>query len=130
MSHKHEYLPPAHEEPDAWHRHSADEGAPQQEHAATVNAAILTLVFVACLVFVAATIAASIMYFRVHTNNLKIARIENTAMSKDALDYRNTTRQRITTFYWGDPAAAQANVVSLPIGDAIDKVVEKYNTSR
>ncbi|MFN0132635.1 MAG: hypothetical protein ACKVW3_08920 [Phycisphaerales bacterium] len=128
MSHKPEYLPHEHEEPDAWHRHTADEGAPQTEHASSVNSAILLVVFVACLLFVAATIAASILYFRVYTNDLKIARIENTELSKGSLNYRTQTEQRLTGYMWSDAAAAQAGRVSVPIDEAMSNVINRYQS--
>lgn len=123
MSHEKHYTPEHHEEPDAWHRHTSDEGAPQAEHAANVNTLILGGVFAAIIVFIVAAITASIVYFNRHVTGLRRAQVESTVLSAEALAYRDGAEAAQRAYTWADAARG---VVQLPTDVAAQRVIDRY----
>lgn len=127
MSHDTHYTPEHHEEPDAWHRHTSDEGAPQAEHAANVNTLILGGVFAAIIVFIVAAITASIVYFNRHVTDLRRAQVESTVLSAEALTYRDRSEAAQHAYTWADAAKG---VVQIPTDVAAKRVMERYAGKR
>lgn len=126
MSHKQQYLPEAHEEPDSWHRHSAAEGTPQHEHAATVNIIGASIGLIAISAFVALVIGLTWMYFNFYTNRLEMEVGEIQAVPAIAADYnamRSAAEKHLTSYAWVDP---KTDTVAIPIDEAMRKVVAKY----
>lgn len=126
MSQKHQYLPEAHEEPDSWHRHSAAEGTPQHEHAATVNIIGASIGLIAITAFVALVIGLTWMYFNFYTNRLVKNVGETGAVTAIAADYnalRSAAEQRLASYSWVDP---KTETVAIPIDQAMQRVVAKY----
>lgn len=125
MTHKLEHTIPVHEEPEPWHRHSPEEGEPQQEHAGSVNTTILLGVFVATVVFVFASILFTYLYFTRYMTNLRQEQIETTVMASDYRDYKERSAAALGQFGWVD---AEAGVVSLPLEVAKARVLERYGS--
>ncbi|MCC6659606.1 MAG: hypothetical protein IT437_01845 [Phycisphaerales bacterium] len=119
------HTPEVHEEPDAWHRHTPDEGPSQPEHAGKINVPILMGVFVSTVVFVSAAIAFTIVYFTRHLTDLRQERIETTVLGGPARDYRDAAFSHLNQYEWAD---AKEGRVSLPIEEAKKRVIRGYST--
>jgi hypothetical protein len=125
MTKPHAHTPEVHEEPDAWHRHTLEEGIPQPEHAGKINVPILMGVFVATVVFVSAAILFTIVYFTRHLTTLRHQRMETTQLSEDVRTYRDKTMEALNRYAWAD---AKAGTVSLPLDEAKQRVLRGYAT--
>jgi len=128
MVHHRQTLPHEHEEPDAWHRHAPEEGAPQTEHGSKANPAVLGAAFVLSVALVAVVVIATVVYFRKHTTELRKERIETTVLSADYLKYRDASQARLAEYSWAsDDLAREGKRVSLPIEEAKRRVIERYS---
>lgn len=128
MSHKPHYTPQPHEHADDWHHHAAAEGQPQHEHGDRPNIPILLGAFVCSVAFVGAVILATYLYFGVYTRTLRSERMENTALAKDFLEYRDHTAKKLSTANeWLNDDAARAGQAPIPIEKAKEKVIAKYS---
>jgi hypothetical protein len=124
--HPHQHTPEAHEVPDAWHRHTADEGPPQEEHGGKANPAIIGLSLLATAVFLVLTIAVIVLYFTTYTTRLRTERIESTVLSKDQLQYKLESSEKLREYSWINPETAHQGIVTIPLQDAKQKVIQKY----
>ncbi len=128
MSHKPHFTPQTHEHADDWHHHSAEEGVPQAEHGEKPNIPILMGAFLASVAFVGATILATYLYFGVYTQTLRAERMENTALAKDFLQYRDHTNSKLAAANeWLNDDAARAGQAPIPLDKAKEKVIAKYS---
>ncbi|MBX3365432.1 MAG: hypothetical protein KF866_11810 [Phycisphaeraceae bacterium] len=124
MSDKKQYLEHEHEAPDSWHRHSAEEGAPQVEHGAHINLFMLTVIFIIITAFLVVTVAGLIVYFDRHTTKLRQQEIENTILAEqESLPYRDQSQLALSGYAWSDQKAGK---VHIPIEEAMKKVVQQY----
>ena len=122
---KHEthFLPQEHEHADSWHRHSAEEGAPQGEHTATASATSLMVSFFVLTMSVFVTVGLLVVFFNHFAWQARAANEETTVLSVDA----NATVDRITKeqaefgFVPDKPG-----VYRIPLNQAMDRVVAKY----
>lgn len=127
MSHERHYTPPVHEHIEQWHHHTADEGAPQVEHGEKPNIPLLLIAFVASVSFVGLTILATYLYFGVYTQTLRAERMENAALAKEFITYRDATAEKLAKGdQWMSPEAAYAGQVPVPLDKAKEKVLAKY----
>jgi hypothetical protein len=119
-----DHTPEVPETPDEWHLHTAAEGAPQEEHAATVNAPLLVLAFIGTVVGVILIVVLTYLYFTTYTNQLRRTRIETTALSEDYLRYKSTWQDLAQDYRW--VSIDGEGVVSLPLQVAMERVLERY----
>ena len=127
MSHQPHYTPAPHDEPDSWHRHiPAQEGLPQEEHGEDTKPLALTVAFLLCFVFVAGTILASYLYFRVHMTSLRQQRIETTTFAEQFNQSRNAELARLKDYSFASDDKARAGRASLPIEEAKKQVIARY----
>ncbi len=125
MSHKKQYTPDTHEHPDQWHRHTPDEGQPQEEHAARVNNAALAIVFVSVVAFVAGTILVTTLYFQRYLVQERERKIEVTSLGEGYREYRDAAKAAQQGFGWAD---AEAGKVVIPVEMATERVVARYGS--
>ncbi|MBL8761187.1 MAG: hypothetical protein JNL50_07785 [Phycisphaerae bacterium] len=122
---KHEahFLPHEHEHPDSWHRHSADEGAPQGEHAAVASASTLMASFIVLTSSVFLTVGLLIVFFNHFAWQAKAEREETTIMSKEhgEIKGRIDAEQGQYGFVPDKPG-----LYRIPVTQAMDRVVTKY----
>lgn len=109
---------------DEWHSHNRAEGVPQPEHAAHVNVAALTAVFVVSSVLLVITVIALVVYFDAHMTQLRAERVETTQLAQDHWrPYRQQSFESLDSYGWVDP---EQNLVRVPIEDAMQIVAERY----
>jgi len=124
MSHELEHLEHDHPQPDAWHRHGAEEDAPQAEHAAQVNTVALAVVFVGMSVSVVALTVIVAVFFQRHITTLRQERVEIVSPIADIqLDYRAQTTRELATYGWVNE---EAQTVRVPIESVYDTIVQEY----
>jgi hypothetical protein len=123
MTKRLEHTVEVHAEPESWHRHTPEEGLPQQEHAGKVNTTILLGVFVAIVVFVAGAILFTYLYFSRYMVTLRREKIETMAMAEEFNAYRARATAELEEYGWVDP---QAGVVRLPLDVAKARVLAAY----
>ena len=129
MSHHQQYTPEVHEEPDEWHRHTADEGPPQEEHAGKPNNFLLALTFLFSLAFVAATILASFLYFQVHMTGIRQKRMESTVLSQDYVKYRDAAMASRDDFSFPTAEMGRSGRALLPHDQAAERVIARYRSA-
>lgn len=122
-SHKPQQLPHEHAHPDEWHSHSPAEGAPQREHGAKANPAILAIVTGGFVITVVLTILLSALYFFSYMTHERQLKKETTVLSDEYRAYRAQTEASLSGYGWADPASG---AVRVPITKAMDKVVADY----
>lgn len=115
--------PVLHEQPDAWHRHSADEGAPQVEHGSHASPTALAITFVAMVLGVAVVVLVLVAYFNGYVTKVKAEKNEGVSSAAEFESYRAASLTRLREYGWADPAA---DTVHIPVDAAMDLVVEKY----
>ena len=129
MSHEKHYTPEVHEEPDSWHRHTVDEGQPQEEHGGKPNNFSLAVAFLVSLGFVAAVILATFLYFQTHMNTIRQERAESTVLSLDYVKYRDTAQAALQDYSFPTPDLARAGTPTVPLDQAAQRVIARYSGS-
>lgn len=123
MTHSLDYLEHEHEQPDAWHRHSAEEGAPQAEHASHVNTLALGVVFVVITTVIVVIVTLVGMFFQRHITTLRRERVEIVEpIATPQLDYRQATLNNLSTYGW---ANEQAGTVRVPVESVYDTIIQE-----
>lgn len=112
------------EHPDSWHRHTVDEGAPQEEHGAHENPRILAAAFVILTVGFLITVFAVIGFYFVSVERLKSERLETTAMAAPWFHINKTTKEAMTTYRW-DTVEGESRILP-PLEFAMGRVVDRY----
>ncbi len=103
---------------DQWHAHTADEGAPQQEHGSHVSPKWLALTLIGMVLGVLFVIIVLVVYFNNFMSNYK-ASINETSIDAEASYYaKEEARTKLS-----DPSAG---AVLISIDDAMDLVVADY----
>jgi len=124
MPHTLAHLEHEHEQPDAWHRHTPEEGAPQAEHASQVNTMALGLVFVVMTVTIVAIGTLVGMYFERHITKMRRERVEIVEpIATPQLEYRQATRNDLATYGW---ANEQAQTVRVPVESTFNTIIQEY----
>ena len=123
MSHDPQYLAHEHENPDVWHRHTAEEGVPQSEHVSRINPLALLLVLGGMTVFVVGTVIVTAFYFVQHTSALKQELQETTDAATQQIEYRTAAMALQDQYAWEN---AEEGPVRIPITQAMQRVVEEY----
>lgn len=125
----HNHTPEVHEHADAWHHHDPEEGFPQGEHTAVIDAGLLAKWFVGIVVSVTLFIVVIAVYFTGYISTFRKTQVE-TSLNFDAQSAKNAAAVSLSTdekqpeFYaWTD---AQAGQVQIPISKAMQKVAAKY----
>jgi len=122
--HDSHHLPVEHEAPDSWHRHTAEEGTPQAEHAAIAAPGVLVVAFIAISSTVAITVLILVVFFNQYATRFKAEQIETTAMSKEFNEYKGKWEEQDTRGY--AVANAAAGNVRIPLDKATQRVLDKY----
>jgi len=129
--HEYKQTKPVHEKADQWHRHGAEEGHAQKEHAAKANPALLGVVLGVVVAATLGLVVLVVLYFGRATTDLRRERIETTALSAEANSYRAQAKANldrpIDEDSWVD---REAGTVRVPIEMAMDRVVERYAQRR
>ena len=105
------------------HHHTAAEGVPQHEHAATVDTSATFKVLVGIFGFTAVFILVTILYFNVSVRERQEKEIENTSGSVGYTTMRSTMENELSSYGVVD---ASAKTVRIPIDRAMDRVVKQY----
>lgn len=123
---EHKELPHEHPEPDAWHRHSAEEGMPQAEHAATVNPTALGIFAVAMVFAIVFVLLLLTAYFNNYTYTFKARQLEGVPEARAIFetDMANAAG-RLASYGWIDRTAG---TVHLPMDQAFSTVIDEYKT--
>lgn len=115
------------EQPDEWHRHTAEEGAPQIEHGAHATPTALAITFVGMVLGVAAVVLILIVYFNSYVSQVKAEKEEGVGMSEDFEAYRADSIAHLAGYGWTDPAAGRVHV---PIELGMEQVIAEYAALR
>ena len=113
-----------HDQPDAWHRHTAAEGAPQAEHASRVNALGVTVVLAGLTVAVIFVIIISVIYLNSYRSQLIAERQDSVHTRADYLAYRAKMDAELSAYGW---ASQSGGLVVIPIDQAGERALEMYN---
>lgn len=125
--HEPHHLAVEHEGPDQWHRHSAQEGVPQTEHAAVASPKVLAISFLVITFSIAATVLVLVIFFDHYTASFKALQMESTTLSTPFNEYKTRwDEQDSRTYGWANEADARAGNVRIPVEQAMGRVVEKY----
>jgi hypothetical protein len=126
MAHHLEHTPVPREAPDPWHQHVPQEGAPQHEHAATLNPFALAAVFTVMVVGVVGSCAILVIYYNSYASRLRAEQIEITRWNADYAAYRATAESKLasTPVQWAD---ATKDRVTIPINQAMERVASRYS---
>ena len=115
-----------HDAHDAWHRHTADEGRPQHEHAAHVSATGLGLTLLGIVFGVVFVILVLVAYFNSYTTTYKAQKMEGVPATRaEYAAGRSAAEQRLRETGWIDRASG---TVYRPLDEAMDRVVAEYAT--
>jgi hypothetical protein len=122
------YAPEPPEHSDAWHRHTPDEGAPQDEHAPQANPYILGAIGAVLTISLVALLIVVVLYYFHYTTKIRREKMETTAPSQESYEYRNNSLEmlRAGSYAWADlPSGSEA--VQVPLDRAIDTVLHTYS---
>jgi competence protein ComGC len=95
---------------DQWHQHTADEGAPQEEHAAQASAKALGLTFIGMTLGVLFVIIILVVYFQNYMSNYRSMINENTDAAAVSWDEKQ----------------GHLNKLEDPLAQAMEVVIEEY----
>lgn len=110
---------------DAWHHHDSAEGAPQAEHASTIDPMATLKVLVFIMGFTAVFILLTILYFNVTVRKQRESKIETIGAAETYNAMKGQMERDLSTYGVSDPAS---KTVRIPVDKAIDRVVKKYAT--
>lgn len=123
MSNDPGYVDTVHDEPDQWHRHTAEEGMPQDEHGARVNPLWLAGVLVATIIFVAIFVGVVQIYFESTVSSVRAEKTETVDSWYEFEEQFAEDRAVLTSYGIAD---AEARTAHIPIDLAMEKIVERY----
>ena len=128
MADTHE-TPVVHEEPDAWHSHTPDEGAPQEEHGARVDPAALSLTLLAIGFGFVFLLLITWGYYNSYYTRLQAEKTER--VTNELRTEYLTTRAEAQTALTQPPAwiDRESGSVRLPLDRARELVVKEYETA-
>lgn len=112
---------------DEWHTHRADEGTAQHAHTAEFNTRIIFVWFLAIIVTLVVVVFGVIKYFDITVLAHKRDNVETDTLAKDYLAKRAALDTELSTN--GQPrrfVALGDRRVQIPIGDAMERVVDQY----
>lgn len=123
----------AHDSADPWHHHGAEEGAPQEEHLAQVNAFALIKWLVIIIVIVVVTVWGLAKLTGIVTDSLE--REDALKVTQSMINPSNE-KSRANLQAAGESELAKpahslpAGGVAIPIDTAMSKVLSKYEKGR
>ncbi len=124
---EHQHTPELHEQPDAWHQHTADEGLPQVEHGARANPVALTITLFAIVFSFVFLLLVVWLYYNTYKTQL-IAERRETITETQRTDYvtkRGGAETRLSQSPgWIDRTNG---TVHIPIDRAVSLVIEEYS---
>ena len=113
--------PVNHTEPDEWHQHSPDEGAPQIEHGAHANPTALAITFVAMILGVAFVIVVLVAYFNNYVSTIKAEKQEGVTIAEPFEASKAEALAHLNAYGWVDH-----QTVHVPVSNAMDQVIARY----
>lgn len=113
----------AHSHDDAWHSHDATEPPAQETHG-TINFGMIFGVFLGIVAFVVVSVVALMVAFN-HTNNIKQETITERSLAAEHRPKRERVEQDMMEDQY-KVADAQRKLVQIPLAQAMDKVLVKY----
>mgnify|MGYP003571154332 CR=1 FL=1 len=113
--------PVHHTEPDDWHQHTPDEGAPQVEHTAAANPTALAITFIAMILGVAFVIVVLVAYFNNYVSTIKAEKQEGVTIAEPFEASKAEALAHLNAYGWVDH-----QTVHIPVSDAMDRVVARY----
>ncbi len=117
------HAPGMHDAPDEWHRHTADEGRPQQAHAEVANVPVVFAAGLTAFLIVVVSAVSVYFYYTSYTTRL-LAERESMGMGDQAWAARRDATERFNRGYvWAD---AEQGVVLLPYSEASRRVIAEY----
>ena len=108
-------------EPDEWHRHTPDEGAPQIEHGAHANPTALAITFIAMILGVAFVIVVLVAYFNNYVSTIKAERQEGVSIAEPFEATKAQALAHLDGYGWVDH-----DTVHVPVSVAMDRVIAQY----
>lgn len=117
------HLEHEHAQPDAWHRHTAEEGLPQDEHGSRVDATAVGVVLACIMLCVVVVAVVVVIYLRSYRSELIEARQETTESRQAYLAYRAQQEAELSTYGWADQ---QRGFVAMPLEEGRKRVIEAY----
>lgn len=109
---------------DDWHHHTAAEGVPQPEHAATVNARVLVITFIGIVFGVVLLVLLIVAYFNTYTSTYKAQRSEGVPDARSTyMTGRLGAEERLGKVGYVD---RENGVVHVPLDRAVERVVTEY----
>ncbi|MEQ8850573.1 MAG: hypothetical protein RIB32_02175 [Phycisphaerales bacterium] len=124
---EHKHTPERHEQPDAWHQHTADEGLPQTEHGARANPVALTVTLFAIVFSFVFLLLVVWLYYNTYSTQLKAERREvvSDTLRTDYATKRGGAQTRLTQSPgWIDRINGK---VHIPLDRAASLVIEEYS---
>ncbi|GJM19084.1 MAG: hypothetical protein DHS20C14_12970 [Phycisphaeraceae bacterium] len=120
------HTPEPHEVPDAWHAHTAEEGAPQAEHGARANPVALGVTLLAIVFSFVFLLLIVWGYFTSYTTQMK-AEHRETVTEPQRIDYmtaRSGAQTRLSQAPgWID---RENGTVHIPLDRATNLILEEY----
>lgn len=122
---KHEahFVTHEHEHPDAWHRHSSEEGTPQGEHTAVASASTLLMSFIVLTSSVFLTVGLLVVFFNHFTWQAKAEREETTITAIPFVEFRAQIEKAQTEYGF---VPGKPGVYRIPVNQAMDRVITRY----
>ncbi len=137
------YAPEPPEHPDQWHRHTPDEGVPQDEHAPQANPLILAGIGVVLTVSFVALLIVVVLYYFQYTTKIRREKMETTSPAAGpdgSYAYRDGSLKMLNqgSYAWVDlthgglpgEVPLEKEAVQIPLDLAIDKVLTRYGGGR
>lgn len=128
--HENAHTPEPVEIPDAWHRHTADEGAPQHEHGARANPIAVGMTLLGIVFAFLFLVLVTWAYFNSYKTRLVADRSESLTdeLRTEYLTARADAMTRLSSpASWVDQSAG---TVRLPLARARELVLADYRTLR
>jgi preprotein translocase subunit SecG len=126
MSHDPKLAPHAEAHPDAWHRHTHNEGAPQVEHGAKANPLLLSGVIAVMVVIFLATCVVIVMYFNKTMAESRHRLLETTELADGpdgSFARHENALKNAESYTWVD---RETGIVTIPLSEAARSVVADY----
>lgn len=110
---------------DDWFTHDPAEVAPQGEHASHISSKALGVTFLVTVFGILFVVLFLSLFFSVYKTDAREMIREGTDTAEPYMRYRAASKERLAASGWVD---REAGTVHMPIGLAMDEVVESYAT--
>ncbi len=108
---------------DQWHSHTADEAAPQHEHASHVSPKWLALTFIAIVLGVLFVIIVLVVYYNNYMSKYDATINETTTEAQASFESKVAAQTKRNSFEWLD---RDNGLVQIPVDTAMDLVIAEY----